>query len=219
MAPVVAHLAQAFRDPRKPEVTNPVALYVSASRAPAKASPPASPLTAIPRKEQGPKPYASRAWCAARPEPLRLTPAACASCGAPVVKRRRRYCDACIPAMRVAHANKVIAIAREALAQRSAQGTDPRKDPEVNLRRAVAISQGHRLNREWKRENRRDRRDEVWFRREIFVKLNAFSLSEIAEATGLSLAACSRFRSGNRMPHPRHWDGLLLLVSVGAAPN
>ncbi len=42
--------------------------------------------------------------------------------------------------------------------------------------------------------------------------IGAFSLSEIAEATGLSLAACSRFRAGVRVPHPRHWEALSALV-------
>lgn len=42
-------------------------------------------------------------------------------------------------------------------------------------------------------------------------KLDAFSLKEIAEATGLSLAACSPIRAGARAPHPRHWDALHML--------
>ena len=44
-------------------------------------------------------------------------------------------------------------------------------------------------------------------------KLDAFSLAEIAKATGLSLAACSRFRAGVRVPDPRHWSALLALTS------
>ena len=46
----------------------------------------------------------------------------------------------------------------------------------------------------------------------IASKLDAFSLKEIAAATRLSLAACSRIRAGAQMPHPRHWDALLALV-------
>jgi len=58
-------------------------------------------------------------------------------------------------------------------------------------------------------------RDEAWFKREIALKLDGFSLNEIAGATGLSLAACSRIRAGARVPHPRHWEGLLALVEAG----
>ncbi len=62
-------------------------------------------------------------------------------------------------------------------------------------------------------------RDEGWFKREIApnldaFSLDAFSLKEIAEATGLSLAACSRFPAGSQMPHPRHWEALLALVEA-----
>jgi hypothetical protein len=47
-------------------------------------------------------------------------------------------------------------------------------------------------------------RDEAWFRREIVPKLDAFSLKEMGKATRLSLAACSRIRSGERVPHAPH---------------
>ncbi len=40
---------------------------------------------------------------------------------------------------------------------------------------------------------------------------------EIAKATGLSLAACSRFRAGTRVPHPRHWKAFSALVDEGAS--
>jgi hypothetical protein len=43
----------------------------------------------------------------------------------------------------------------------------------------------------------------------------AISLKEIAAATGLSLAACSRIRADAKAPHPRHWDGLFALVEAG----
>lgn len=47
--------------------------------------------------------------------------------------------------------------------------------------------------------------------------LDAFTLSEIATATGLSLAACSRIRAGARVPHPRHWEALAKLA--GRSPR
>lgn len=90
-----------------------------------------------------------------------------------MVKRRRRHCDACIPGMKVAQANKAVIAARKALAAQAAAGNDPRKNPEVNRRRAAAVCEGHRLNREWKRECGTDRHDEVWFRREVLPKLDS----------------------------------------------
>jgi len=71
----------------------------------------------------------------------------------------------------------------------------------------------HRRNREWRREKSQTvGRDRAWFLREVVPKLDAFSLAEIAKVTGLSLAACSRFRAGTRVPHPRHWEAFLVLV-------
>jgi hypothetical protein len=61
-------------------------------------------------------------------------------------------------------------------------------------------------------------RDEVWFKREIAPKLDAFSLKEIAAAMGLSLAAYSRIRAGSQTPHPRHWQPLLAMLGGGERP-
>ena len=47
--------------------------------------------------------------------------------------------------------------------------------------------------------------------------LDAFSLKEIAKATGLSLAACSRIRAGTRVPHPRHWESSCKLAAYRGA--
>ena len=71
-----------------------------------------------------------------------------------------------------------------------------------------------RLNRSWEREHP-GQRDETRFKREIVPKLDAFPLKEIAEATGLSLAACSRIRAGAKLPHARHWEALGELVEAG----
>jgi hypothetical protein len=73
------------------------------------------------------------------------------------------------------------------------------------------FSEGHRRNRSWAREHP-GQRDEAWFKREVAPRLDAFTLAEIAAASNLSLAACSRIRAGARVPHPRHWDALLALV-------
>jgi len=233
VTPVVAHLAQKFRvalpslretnvklckdrrdSPRiltefsrTPEIPRTNGRSHKAKALP-RLTPAPSPLSETPRKQREKRPYASKGWRTPQPEALRLAPIACAACGKPVVKRRRRHCDACIPGMKVAQANKAVVAARKALARQAAAGNDPRRDPDVNRKRAVAISEGHRRNREWSRENVEQPRDEVWFRREVLPKLDVYPLNAIAEVTGLSLAACSRIRSGSRLPHRRHWSSL-----------
>lgn len=77
--------------------------------------------------------------------------------------------------------------------------------------RGRQIGERHRRNRSWAREHP-GQRDEAWFKREIAPKLDGFSLNEIAAATGLSLAACSRIRAGAKVPHPRHWEALRKLA-------
>jgi hypothetical protein len=92
---------------------------------------------------------------------------------------------------------------RKALAVQAAEGDDSRASARAGRKRGEAISEEHRQNRVWARGSAADR-DAAWFLREIVPKLDAYSLSQIAKATGLSLAACSRFRAGTRVPHSRH---------------
>jgi hypothetical protein len=128
-------------------------------------------------------------------------------------KRRRRHCEACMPKARREHGLRAIEPARKALAAQSAAGNDPRRGTSVSRARGEAIAEVHRRNRSWAREHP-GHRDEAWFKREIAAKLDAFTLAEIAKATGLSLAACSRFRSGAKVPHPRHREALRKLVDA-----
>jgi hypothetical protein len=42
--------------------------------------------------------------------------------------------------------------------------------------------------------------------------LSSKTTNFFARTIRLSLAACSRFRAGARIPHPRHWEALLALI-------
>lgn len=219
VAPFVAHLARMFRTAaldhncaislrrRVKRKAQPASIGLTSANPLASVQ---SPLHAIPRKAPAVRPYASKAWNVPRPAPLALIPSACASCAAPVIKRRRRYCEACLPKQKRAHGEQIISTARKALAAQVREAPDPRSSERANAQRGNANAEHHRLNREWKRENGAHDRD--WFLREITPKLDTLSLRAIAEATGLSLAACSRFRSGTRVPHPRHWPAFATLL-------
>lgn len=131
-------------------------------------------------------------------------------CRAPQLRRqlpRRWRISACEPHQREGHALR-----------HDLRGWPPQRNGFLNhavrrgnRARGEAISEGHRRNRSWAREHP-SQRDDAWFEREIAPKLDAFTLREIADATGLSLAACSRIRAGGRVPHPRHWRALAALV-------
>jgi CRISPR-associated endonuclease Cas1 len=197
LRPIAASLAQSFREPLGKGRTKP--------------GPVKSSLLATPRKASQPRPYATRKWRTPSTEARPSSPIACAMCGEPVLKRRRRHCDACMPKARREHGRRAMEAARKALAAQTAAGNDPRRGAAVNRARGQAISERHRRIRSWAREHP-GQRDEAWFQREIALKLDAFSLKAIAAATGLSLAACSRIRAGAKVPHPRHWEALRRLI-------
>lgn len=200
MQPIAARLAQLFRN---------AATGTNAKRpAPVK-----SALLSTPRKATQPRPYASKVWSTPRLESIPKHAAACELCGDPVLKRRRRHCDACLPKARRERGLRAIKVARKALALQAAEGNDPRASVKAGRKRSDAISEQHRQNRVWARDAAADH-DAAWFLREIVPKLDAYSLSQIAKATGLSLAACSRIRAGTCAPHPRHWDEFFALIEA-----
>ena len=212
LRPIAAHLAQTFRESLVNKGASPRTLAAkSGIKRRSVPGPERSPLLATPRKASLPRPYATRVWRAPTVEARPANPAECAMCGGPVLKRRRRHCEACMPKARREHGLRAIEAARKALAAQTAAGNDPRRSVAVNRARGEAISEGHRRNRSWAREHP-DQRDEGWFKREIAPKLDVFTLAEIAAVTGLSLAACSRIRARARVPHPRHWDALQKLA-------
>ena len=200
LRPIAARLAQIFRESLVNNGAAPRSLAVKRRGVPA---PERSPLLATPRKVSQLRPYATRAWRMPTVEGRPANPIACEMCSEPVLKRRRRHCDACMPRARREHGIRAIAAARKALAAQTAAGNDPRRGAAINRARGEAISEGHRRNRSWAREHP-GQRNEAWFKREIAPKLDVFTLAEIAAATGLSFAACSRIRAGARVPHPRH---------------
>jgi hypothetical protein len=118
-----------------------------------------------------------------------------------------------MPQARREHGLRAIECARQALRLQTLAGNDHRADAETNRKRGATIVEQRRRGREWKRENPNGAgHDRAWFLREIMPKLDDVPLSAIAGVTGLSLAACSRYRAGARVPHPRHWEALLMLV-------
>jgi hypothetical protein len=211
LRPVVANLAQTFRDALSNRSIEPRIRSVSVAARRTKLGQQPSPLSHTPRKTSQPRPYAAKLWGAPHLDGLAANPTPCAMCGKPVLKRRRRHCAECMPKARREHGLRAIEAARKALAAQTASGNDPRRSPGMNRKRGEAIVEGHRRNREWACEHP-EKRDRAWFATEIVPKLQYLPLNAIAEATGLSLTACSRVRAGKRVPHARHWVGLAKLV-------
>jgi hypothetical protein len=50
------------------------------------------------------------------------------------------------------------------------------------------------------------------FGRTVLPKLRAVRVGQIAQASGLSWAYCSKIKKGQYVPHPRHWASLQALA-------
>ncbi len=87
--------------------------------------------------------------------------------------------------------------------------TDPWHGGQAGQRRAQRVAAQHAAIREWAWATGGTRSaDPQRFRSEVLPELRRLSLSQMAQATGLSRAYCSLVRDGKKLPHPRHWAAL-----------
>ena len=109
LRPIAARLAQTFRESLVNKSATPHTLSAkSGNNRRSIPGPERSPLLATPRKTSQPRPYATRAWRAPTIEARPTNPSACSMCGEPVLKRRRRHCEACMPKARREHGLRAI---------------------------------------------------------------------------------------------------------------
>lgn len=135
-----------------------------------------------------------------------VTDTTCRNCGTPLGERRRKLCSTCWPVTRAALATERAASGAAIVAERRAQGDDPTNTPTAHQKRSAALSIRKREQLDW--DATRPVSLEVDYDRDIHPRLAEVPLSRIAAATGLSISACSRIRSGGLRPHPRHWAAL-----------
>jgi len=87
------------------------------------------------------------------------------------------------------------------------QGVDPSHGGEAAAKRAVAMRDRLAANAAWEAVSHPEL-DGVDFTRDVLPKVRTTPVRQLAKATGLSLIYCSGVRSGEKVPHPRHWDAL-----------
>ncbi len=98
------------------------------------------------------------------------------------------------------------------------EGIDPAHSAEALAKQLESRSRTFEADWAWNVANlRRERLDPDVFRREILPRIQGIPLKKLAETTGLSLAQCGRIRSGQRVPHARHWEGLAMLPGKDSA--
>jgi len=88
------------------------------------------------------------------------------------------------------------------------EGVRPTHTVGAQARRKNANALQRTMQREWEAVHKGEQFDPEWFREHVLPGLAPLSLVTIARAAGMSTSAASRVRSGQRVPHPRHWEAL-----------
>lgn len=135
----------------------------------------------------------------------------CRTCGELLTDTRRQLCPTCWPITRRQIALDRATAANQALASLRALGNDPTNSAEAAAKRSARLAQRKREERAWLPDHEWS---EEQYREMVLPKLAEVPLSAVAKATGLSISACSRIRSGKLLPHRRHWRILLEIATL-----
>lgn len=133
-------------------------------------------------------------------------PPGCRGCGDGVPHPERVYCNDCLPAYERDQFDAFSGTGLAAIERAKAEGHDPTHGGEAAKRRGKSTANRKREISEWEREYGRLTDLEV-FRSKILPGIQGVPLSRLVRATGLSLRYCSQIRRGEKIPHPRHWQG------------
>ncbi len=147
------------------------------------------------------------------PQTALLAQVTCRVCGTVLPERRRQLCSGCWSAERRALASERAKRGTAAIAEKRAHGNDPTNTTDAAARRNAALARNWRNREAWERDGGITAISEEQYD-VVINRLLAVPLSKIAQATGLSLASCSRIRAGQLRAHRRHWAALASLVSA-----
>lgn len=142
-------------------------------------------------------------------------PNGCRECGTILASRSRTYCDACLPVAKERSIAKFSDSGRIRLAELREQGREPSRGGEAKRKRGEKNSKHMKEQAVWESINGTNA-DPDTFRSGIWPNLQALSLTALSAATGLSRQYCSRIRSGECIPHPRHRESF---EAVGLEPK
>ncbi len=81
------------------------------------------------------------------------------------------------------------------------------RGPEAGAKRRSAMKEVWRADRAWNRKHL-GAPDPAFYRQEVLPAIQGVKLTHLAAQTGLTKSACSRIRSGEVVPHARHWEAL-----------
>ncbi len=168
-----------------------------------------TPLTKANSRAQQPAPRRART---AAPRERMTRQATCTGCGTPLSEPRRKFCPGCWTVTRRDLAAQRAKKAATNLAQLRVDGEDPTATPQANARRSAALSARKREQLTWDRDNQ-PAAPVDHYPTTILPGLRDVPLAAVQRATGLSISAASRIRSGKLQPHVRHWPALRQLAN------
>lgn len=132
-------------------------------------------------------------------------PNRCRECGTDLGSRKRKFCEACEPAVARRHLAVLAALSRERA------GRDGRSSDAARIKHRSNAARQNQLIATWKAAHER-RPEPATFQGQFAVRLQSVPVATMAQATGLSRVFCSRVRKGSAVPHPRHWPAFETLL-------
>jgi CRISPR-associated endonuclease Cas1 len=134
-------------------------------------------------------------------------PQRCQTCGSILESRERLYCDACLPERRAEWAPQLTAAGLQALIQKREASADPAHGGSPAKKRGQRVAEQWRELAAWE-EVHTTEADVGVYERVIQPYLAEVGLAAMMQATGLSRRYCWMIKTGQKVPHRRHWQAL-----------
>lgn len=141
----------------------------------------------------------------------------CRTCGTRLYDKDRQLCSACWSVTRSVLASQRAQAGVAVIAAARAAGHDPTATPQARAKKSATLVRTKAAEAAWTATGSAPAVTEAELHERVLPALAGVPLSAIQEATGLSNASCSRIRSRQLTPHPRHWDALDAVASMVAA--
>lgn len=132
------------------------------------------------------------------PRPVRI----CRSCGA-ILKRGLNYCSFCSTEL-----------SRKNVLEAAKLGRLATHQPKAEALRANTMRRHAAAKRAWKKDELPKWLDEAAYQSRILPRLSKVSASAIALSLGISKPYATEIKKKFRIPHPRHWARLAVLVGI-----